>query len=74
MSTNDNPLITVQLDTVTAMSVLGNIQLAGRHPANNGPSRQLAVDFGLQLQRKISEVWPDRAALMQMGWDPIFDY
>lgn len=37
--------INVELDLSSAIQICGNLQLALRHPANNGPSAELARKF-----------------------------
>lgn len=64
---------TVDFDLVTAVCVIAQLQLASRHPKNNGPSRELAEVFARTLQQKIAEVAPENAAIMEMGWNPDFD-
>jgi hypothetical protein len=66
-------IIFIEMDVLTAICVLGNIQLATRHPANTGPSVGYAVRWGRELQEKIVEKIPEQSAIMEMGWDPNFD-
>ena len=47
--------ITITLDAITALGLLGNIDLARRHPLNTGPSVVLVRAFREQLLSKIAE-------------------
>lgn len=67
------PHIDMKIDPVTAMCVIGNIQLATRHPANNGPSLRFAIQFARDLEKELVKLMPDREAIFAMGWDPQYD-
>lgn len=72
-NTSNRHVATVDFDLVTAICVIAQLQLASRHPKNNGPSRALAEVFARMLQQKVAEVAPENAAIMEMGWDPGYD-
>lgn len=53
-----------------AFTLLANLQLALRHPANRGPSaRGIALEFALRVQRYLAAT-PAIAAACQAGWEP----
>lgn len=60
-------------DTLTAMCIISNIQLASRHPANNGPSIKIAISAAKEMQKSIAEKIPELNKIMEMGWNPEFD-
>ncbi len=67
------PDIILEVDLVTALAVVANIQLATRHPQNTGPSRKRAEDFARQLQEGIVKLQPGLSDVLNMGWDPQYD-
>lgn len=70
----NGPVITLQMDVLTAMCVIAQIQLAARHEANNGSSQTIAGKFARLLQRDVVRVWPDKEQLLEQGWNPQFDH
>jgi len=66
--------IPVHLDIPSALSLIGNLQLALRHPANGGPSASIAREFidGL-LERMIAARLYRTAELARLGDDPAYD-
>jgi hypothetical protein len=69
---NQIPAITLQLGAVEAWALLGQIQLACRHPMNLGPTRQIAEQIARQLQAAVATT-PALAAVAEMGWNPDYD-
>lgn len=67
------PIIEMEIDCLVAMCIIGNIQLACRHHLNVGPSRLIAENFARELQKRVAYHWPDKAVVMEMGWNPDFD-
>lgn len=65
--------ITLTMDCMVAMCLIGNIQLACRHSANTGPSRKIAENVARHLQEEVSKILPEQAALLEMGWNADFD-
>jgi hypothetical protein len=63
----------ITLDVLSALSVIGTIQLASRHPNYTGPSRAVAIAFALELQEKVAEIAPSMEVILSMGWNPAFD-
>jgi hypothetical protein len=66
--------IPVHLDIPSALSLIGNLQLALRHPANEGPSATIARKFidGL-IDRMITAGLYRVAELAKLGDDPAYD-
>jgi hypothetical protein len=62
-----------KIDILTALSIIGSIQLALRHPAYTGPSAELARRIASDLEIWLEQVAPDVAAIASMGWNPDFD-
>lgn len=71
--TNPVDIGLISLDSVTAICIIVQIQLATRHPDNIGPSREVAEKFARQLQERVAAKVPEVAKLMELGWDPDFD-
>jgi hypothetical protein len=67
---DDNPDIILNIDLITAVSVLTHLQLALRHPLANGNSASVARDFGIRLQAIIVKVAPSLEDVFNMGWGP----
>lgn len=65
--------IKLEVDPITAMCIIGNIQLATRHTENVGASRKIAEAFARKLQAEVVKYMPDQAALIEMGWNQTFD-
>jgi hypothetical protein len=59
----------IDLDIVTAMSVIAQIQLAARHPGNNGDTKQIAERFAKELQVMVCAIAPENAELIELGWN-----
>lgn len=64
--------VTFELDLVTAMDLLGLIQLASRHPALPERTLKFAKHFGGYVQKAVS-MTPALAQLAAAGWKPEFD-
>ncbi|HEU0142921.1 MAG TPA: hypothetical protein VFQ79_24590 [Bryobacteraceae bacterium] len=64
--------ITVALTYTEAWSVLGQLQLAARHPGNTGPGARIARQFAELLQQEVSTT-PMLAAIADLGWNPEHD-
>jgi hypothetical protein len=63
----------IDLDVVTAMSIIAQIQLALRHPGNTGKSAAIAASFARVLQELIVAVAPENERIIEMGWNPDLD-
>ena len=64
---------TVDFDVLLACVLIAQIQLATRHPKNTGLGRQIAEEFARELQKRVIEVAPENAKVLEMGWNPTFD-
>jgi len=67
-------VLPVYLDLTTALSLIGSLQLALRHPGNIGPSSQISRQFidGI-IGRMMDHGYPAHAELAQLGYDPAHD-
>ena len=59
--------ISIELSAFVAFCLIGQIQLATRHPANCGPSLDYAVQFANALSEKLP---PSAQAVIALGWNP----
>lgn len=66
------PDIMLQLTPGEAWCLLAQLQLACRHPDNNGPSRKVAEEIARYLQTAVATT-PALAELAARGWDPTYD-
>jgi hypothetical protein len=64
--------VILQLGGWEAWALLAQIQLACRHPENNGPTRQVAEQIARQIQAAVATT-PALAAMAEMGWNPRYD-
>lgn len=68
----DRP-IKFDLDIILTVGIIGQLQLAFRHPSNLGPTRELVESFVREL---IENLDPDKGALYELltaGFDPEMD-
>ncbi|MDX2215465.1 MAG: hypothetical protein SFY66_19535 [Oculatellaceae cyanobacterium bins.114] len=56
-----------------AFVLVGQIQLALRHPQNRGPSADVARDMAIRLQARLGQIHPAIAEALEHGWHPEFD-
>lgn len=56
-----------------AFVLVGQIQLALRHPENRGPSAEIARDMAVRLQALLGQIDPAIAEALEHGWHPEFD-
>lgn len=63
-------LLTIEIDPFAAFCVVGQIQLASRHPENMGQSLETACRFAAALAGLLPETAQEVIAL---GWDPAYD-
>ena len=65
--------VNISTDGLTIFMMIAQLQLALRHPSNNGESadrvRSLVVDLQNQLQTRS----PDLKPILDKGWHPEFD-
>jgi hypothetical protein len=66
--------IPVFLEPAAAMSLVGALQLACRHPHFSGPTRALMVEIIDKIQQTFVEANASALVeLIQRGWDPEHD-
>lgn len=66
----NNPPIGVQISPIAIVAIVGNIQLASRHPdVTDSPVTKIAIDAARQLQKAFN---PKTAIyrVMELGWNP----
>lgn len=68
-----HPYLKVDVNWELGIAILGHLQLALRHPGNDGISRQMVREFCDELIAKVEAVTPMLAALLRMGDDPQYD-
>ena len=66
------PPLEFEITPNEAWCIAAQIQLACRHPANTGPSRQVAEQFARQILKVIATT-PELKRVAEMGWNPQFD-
>jgi hypothetical protein len=64
--------IDLHLSGTQAMCLLGQLQLACRHPQNRGPTRQVAEEVARDLQVAVS-ITPALAGVAEAGWHEEYD-
>lgn len=64
--------MTLDLDAATAFTVLGHLQLALRHPDNDGPAAAVARAVAIEIQAQVA-VTPALAQVAAAGWCPAYD-
>lgn len=62
-----------ELDMVYVTGIIGHLQLAFRHPANTGPTRQLIEKFVRDLIECIDPGHGEVYWYLMMGFDPTHD-
>lgn len=63
----------IDMDFITAICIIAQIQLATRHPKNTGGSRGIAEKFARTLRDMVIAIAPENALILEMGWDSNFD-
>lgn len=58
---------------VTLLCVIAQIQLAARHPKNDGQSKELAELTARHMQAELIKVVPEIEFIAEAGWNPDFD-
>lgn len=67
-------ILPVALDLTSALAIVGNLQVALRHPANNGPAAKIArqvVDSIIEMM--LDAGFPALAELAMLGYNPLYD-
>lgn len=65
--------VVLEIDGFTAMILISQIQLALRHPRNDGPSSEIARELAIHMQSKITGIDASVDLALQMGWNPDYD-
>jgi hypothetical protein len=72
-SAGDRPVVQLTLDGQAALSLLGTLQLALRHPQNIGRTSEAMRGFAQEIQTALAELGPATKQLAAMGWNPDYD-
>ncbi len=68
----DRPIL-LSFDITTTIALIGQLQLAFRHPSNVGPSRQMLEQATRELIEQIDPSKGDIYKFLSMGFDERFD-
>lgn len=71
-SLRDEPPIHLEVNRLSAWMLMAQLQLALRHPENDGPCADAARDFAVSLQKAVA-MTPTLRAVAERGWDPNYD-
>lgn len=63
------PPILMEIDVQTALLIIGNLQLAVRHPDNKGDGARAIRAFARELQERVAPVGSAIHDIMEEGWD-----
>lgn len=66
-------IINCEFDIPTLLCVLSQVQLATRHPDNNGIAKDIAVKAAKIMQAAIAKAVPELDEIMELGWYSEFD-
>lgn len=67
-------ILPLHLDLTALACMVGNLQLALRHPANNGPSSKVVRKIIEEITQRVQdEGFPTHAEVMRLGADPAYD-
>jgi len=65
--------IVIEIAVIKAVSIVSNLQLAMRHPKNDGPSSKVASEICDRIISLVGIGSPDLAAFCRLGFDPRYD-
>lgn len=68
----NRPNVKLELTALAAYCLIGQIQLACRHPANDGHGRDIAEAVARVLINQVATT-PALAEVIRRGWDPQYD-
>lgn len=68
-----NTMIPLDIDAMSIVIIIAQIQLSLRHPKNNGPGATEARKIAEHLQQLIAGIDSTIDAIIQMGWNRDFD-
>lgn len=60
--------MTLELPPVAAFCLIGQIQLACRHPDNLGPMREIVEELAREIQQAFAGQDPEFGRLVEQGW------
>jgi hypothetical protein len=67
-------ILPLHLDLASLLSLVGNLQLALRHPANKGPSALIARELVDSIQKRLIDAgYFAHAEVVEIGNNPAFD-
>lgn len=64
---------TIIMDAPSCTQLIATIQLALRHPGNNGPTAQLMEQLTRNLIRRLDRAAPGLGAILEYGFNPEHD-
>ncbi len=67
-----HPGMDIHLSGYQAWCLLSQIQLACRHPDNDGPTRQIAEGIAHVIEQSVATT-PALQEVARRGWDPAYD-
>jgi hypothetical protein len=70
---NSAKSFTLTLQPAQAWMLLGQLQLALRHPDNRGAPAEMAFSIAKQLEAYVSQGGPTVAMIAAFGWQPKLD-
>lgn len=62
------------VDATTLLCIISQVQLATRHPHNNGPVKDIATDACKKFQKELVRLAPELNEIIEAGWNPDFDF
>ena len=69
---NKGKIITIDFELIDLISIIGQLQLALRHPGNHGPTRALAEQFINRVRDSLTEM-PAIQEVITRGFDTNYD-
>ena len=73
MLARNSSSLQLELTAIEAIALIGQLQLALRHPANRGPAAELIRTLAKALEEFLSKCGPATAEICRRGWDPEHD-
>ena len=68
-----NVPVNFELDMVLVVGLIGQLQLAFRHPGNTGPTREMLENFVRELIEKLDPARGEVYQFLMMGFDEEHD-
>jgi len=73
MLARSSSCLELELTALEAMTLLGQMQLALRHPANRGASADLVRKIAQVIEQFLAKLGPATAEICRRGWAPEHD-